>query len=176
MANNYFQFSEFLTFKTEEAADLFMKVAQVLDLIEMEDFDPSEPDDRPAGCDAEIDAFLALPEDDRAAILESLQFGSFDCDRSDKSVPASMKNTVWVWTDEYGNMDLVGYVAAAALDVTGDHETVFTLTGAGTCSRPITGEFGGAWIAVSSKIIRGGDTWTAADEMAQRIRDGKEEA
>ena len=173
MANSYFQFSEFLTFKTPEAVEMFCNLAKVAEYIFDQDFNPDEPEDYDGICDkGTVDTFMRLPEKTRKALAESCDCGTFDYG-TEGYVPEHMTNTVWVGSEENGNMDLAGEIASVVLNSTGDHDTVFTFSGAGTCSRPVVGEFGGSWLAVSSKAVRGGSTWDDAEQMANQMRAGK---
>jgi hypothetical protein len=52
---------------------------------------------------------------------------------------------------------------------------IFTMTGAGTCSKPRAGEFGGWWLAISANGIEGGNTWDAVVEAAKKLEKAHED-
>ena len=49
-------------------------------------------------------------------------------------------------------------------------KSVFWMTASGSSSRLRLGEFGGRWLAVTKDGFEYGDTWSAAEEAADRLR------
>jgi hypothetical protein len=166
MANNYFQFSEHLVFKSEKAAQLFSSITMIAELSSMGDFDPYDPDDVDDEYKDDVAAFMGLPNSARNLILSEAEcYGTFGWE-TDKSAPT----TVWVYSDESGSMELAAQIAQVVLQEVKDNETVFTLTGADYCSKLRLGEFGGSWVVVSAEHFDGGSTWGAAEEAKKKMQ------
>lgn len=49
-------------------------------------------------------------------------------------------------------------------------DMIFSVTGASTCSKPRIGEFGGWWLVISKDEIKGGGSWSSAEEAVEELR------
>jgi hypothetical protein len=170
MANNYQQFSEVFEFKTKEGAKLFGDLQEIVGLLEMGDVGVEELDgeeELPEDSDYKdlVKVWQTLTEDQKEKILATTDDGSFDCE-PEKGAP---KN-VWVYADECGNLEALAACAQAALEVTKDTDTVFTLTWSATCDKPRVGNFGGGWIVMHAHGVEFGDAWSAAKEAVKKIK------
>lgn len=76
---------------------------------------------------------------------------------------------LWLYAYESADIDhLVSFVQAFLKKFR--PKAVFTATGAETCSKLRIGEFGGWWIAVSAKKVLYGNTYSAAEAAAKKLR------
>jgi hypothetical protein len=174
MADNYSQFSEVFTFKTEEAARMFMKLGDICTAYQDGDIAPEELNATGADADA-LDAdqrkmwatwsFLTL--DRRVALLEAFEPGRFEYEPHDDLC------SVWVYSEEYGNLDAVAECAREVLAFTDDSDTVFTLTWSETCSKPRFGEFGGGYMVIHAGGVEYGNVWDLAKEAAAKVKSEK---
>jgi hypothetical protein len=77
--------------------------------------------------------------------------------------------SLWLYASESADIDyLVIFLQAFFKKFRPD--AVFTATGADTCSKLRVGEFGGWWIAVSAKKVLHGNTYSAAEAAAKKLR------
>lgn len=174
MANNYTQFSEVFTFKTEEAARMFMRLAEVCAVLHDGDIEPED-------LEAKTDAYEALePEHKRMAnlwsyvtlhrrekLLEAFECGVFDCEPEGKD-PCK----VWVTCDEWGNLDALGEIAHEVLAFCED-DTVLTLTWCDYCDKLRPGEFGGGWMVMSREGVEYGNTHDAARTASEAVKSAR---
>lgn len=79
------------------------------------------------------------------------------------------KSSLWLYSEEgFTEENLTLFVQAFLRKFR--PKAVFKATGSCTCSRLRIGEFGGWWLAVSAKEVRGGNTWDAASQAAEEMR------
>jgi hypothetical protein len=141
MANSYSQFSEMLRVNTKEAKWL-MKILL---------FDPMKGDD--------LEVLVKeLHLDGKHADLDGWPDFEWNLHRKE----------FWLHADESYTEDHLIWVMQALLKKFRP-DFIFTMTGAGTCSRPRVGEFGGFWIAISANGVESGNTWDAVREAAEKL-------
>ena len=171
MANNYSQFSEVFTFKTEEAARLFVKLAEICVALADEEISDEElelPPDKREDFTAQESrmagtwSFLTL--DKRKALLEAAECGRFDFEPDAKD-PCS----VWVYAEEYGNLDALGECAHEALRFC-DDDTILTLTWADYCEKLRPGEFGGGYMVIHAGGVEYGNAHDLAAKAAEAVK------
>jgi len=173
MADNYSQFSEVFCFKTKDAAQIFLTLASIGEGIHDGDVDSDDLLDYDLNGTGEVDKSHAelwqrLTMDQRDDLLTAYDMSRIDCEPNEDS-----DTDVWVYADEYGNLDGVGLCAQVALEITGDTDSIFTLTWSETCSKPRTGEFGGGYMVIHSGGIEYGHVWDMVKKAADAIRDTK---
>ncbi len=168
MANNYSQFSEVFTFKTAEAARMFMRLAEICAALHDGEIEPEDLEDLANAPKLEGE-FQRMPGlwsyvtlDRRAKLLETFAHGIFDCAPGGDD-PCS----VWVSCEEWGNLDALGEVAHEVLAFCED-DTVLTLTWCDYCDKLRPGEFGGGWIVMSREGVDYGNAHDAARRAAKR--------
>lgn len=170
MADNYSQFSEIFEFKTQEAAELFCALQQICSLLYLDDLSLAELggadfDELDSEWQEYVTLWQGLTLDQQTALLKDFDHGTFDCEPEEKE-----PTKVWVYADEYGNIDGLARAAQVALQATGDTDSVFTLTWSATCSKPRVGEFGGGWIVINHEGCEFGNAWDAAAKAAKEIK------
>ena len=75
----------------------------------------------------------------------------------------------WIYSnDGYDEEHLAGFIQAYLRKFHPD--TVITISGAETCSKPRIDSFGGFWLAITAKRVEGGSTWDAARVAAERLK------
>jgi len=172
MADNYSQFSEVFEFKTEEAANLFVKLGEICRKYSDEEITREElegkPEDYPELSDRDrvlAACFKSRTLEERDRLLSVFGYGTFEFEQFAKN-----PKQVWVFAEEYGNIDAIAEIAQVVLAFVEDTDTVFKLTWADTCSKPRAGEFGGGWLIAYAGGCEFGNTHKAADEAAARVK------
>lgn len=167
MANNYVLFSVEFSFKTQEAADLFCTLALAADLIRNGDLDPSNLSETDSIYSDEVKAVERLAESEREEFCATAEAGGVEIEPGDGS-------TLYVYSEENGNVDLAVVCAQYALAWTEDHESVFALTWADTCSSPRPDQFGGGWAVINYKGTDYGHTWNEVEKAVAALEGSNE--
>ena len=142
MANSYSQFSEMLGDVNAKEARWLKKILQ-LDPLEGDDLEQLVKELHLEGKDVDFDGW------------PDFEWGL-------------RKKELWLHADESFTESHLIWVMQAFLQRFRP-DFIFTMTGAGTCSRPRIGEFGGWWLAISATGVEGGNTWDAVKEAAEKL-------
>lgn len=172
MAEHYLEFSETLTHLTNEETDWLrnqLETVHVVDGVEYtEDNMPDTGDTGDGawiGCRAYRDMENYDPD-----FGEDAGFGysfSEDVDKADDN----RGQYLWIHSEENGCVDRVAHLVQKFLRQFRPGEC-WSLTYAGTCSKPRAGEFGGGAVFVTSTESKYFDAWGFIEEEQKRLRDG----
>lgn len=114
-----------------------------------------------------------LEGDDLERLVKELEIDgkTFDFDgwpNFEWSTKGEDKGSLWLYSEEnYTEEHLIAFVQAFLKRFRPDY--IFRMSGAGTCSRPRVGEFGGFWLVISANKVVGGSTWDAAHTAAEEM-------
>ena len=154
MANNYLQFSEVLKDLTEPEETWLKEQLQKTDNATMDD-----EDDEDSTSSSQSYAFLRdKPEYD--ADCDSL---GFDYDFHDDEDMVNWGYHLWVYAEECGNADNVAWLVRKFLKQFRPTQC-WSLTWAGTCSKPRVGEFGGGAVFVTADEIKYQDSYDFVEQ------------
>jgi hypothetical protein len=161
MANNYTQFSEVYEISAAQAEVVETLADAVSKLDRADDDDP----DRIAALRTLNSLGMTLDD-----LPESCtEFGELGFQfRISGSDPCEL----WVYADEYGDVDAVATILSAMLDSTGD-DRILTGTWADWCSKPRVGEFSGGFWAASAERIDYGSAYSLAIDAKERMESAR---
>ena len=157
MANSYTLMCEQYDLTPEQVKwfEVFLADCQRYADGEDEDLDPDAP---------EGERFLGLIDpngnDDDLDMMAEAAAGYFEVEGSELIVSDDGENA---------DIDVITAVLSGMLEETQDTR-ILQGTWAGTCEAPRPGEFGGGWFCISATVIRGGNVWSAAVEMAAQMK------
>jgi len=156
MANNYMQFSEKIDGLTPEAAEWVETVLGFRD-----DYEDEE------AAKAALADLLGVEKEELAELVD------LDMDfwpNFDWQVEGAKKSSLWLTDngESFGFDELVLFVHALIKKWMPDH--IFTMTWAGTCSKPRLGEFGGGWAVVTKDVVDYEDTWAEVNARVKKYQ------
>lgn len=162
MADHYLEFSETLTHLTDEQIDWLrnqLETVHVIDGVEYtEDKLPDAGDATWIGCRVYRDM-----EDYDADYGEDVGFGySFS-----EKVDEDWGRYLWIHSEEHGCVDRVAHLVQKFLREFRPDQC-WSLTYAGTCSKPRVGEFGGGAVFVTATDIKYCNAWGFVEEQEKR--------
>ena len=156
MANNYSQFSEYVTFETAEQRDWF---------IERLDFDAEDY------CDPEDAEDGDTKTHDSPLYIEMTELGVDDCTTfSGIRAETEGELDLWVCSEEGGDLSALATLVAHYQRVFGI-KTPWGASGSSTCSRPRVGEFGGFACFVHLGKQEWIDTWSWVEGKEKEAKD-----
>jgi len=128
-----------------------------------------------------IEAFLneEMPEDEKELEKwrEARNLSEDDADR-DEDFPnfgwalEDHRHTCWIHDDDsYTESHLIGFLQAYLAKFHPDK--AISITGSSSCSKPMIGEFGGWWLVVTAKKVRGGNVWNEAEKEVTKLLKAK---
>jgi hypothetical protein len=162
MADHYLEFSETLTHLTDEQVDWLrnqLETVHVIDGVEYtEDKLPDTGDGAWIGCRAYRDM-----EDYDADFGEDV---GFDYSFSEE-IDDNWGQHLWVYSEEHGYVDRVAHLVQKFLRAFRP-DACWSLTYAGTCSKPRVGEFGGGAVFVTATDIKYSNAWEFVEEQRKR--------
>ena len=111
----------------------------------------------------------AEKDQDRQALLKELPLASgVDMDGWPGFSYRLECGELWLYSEEYVIVDHLE-VFLRAFITKFRPESIFSITGADTCSKPRVGEFGGWWMVVSKDKTEYGNTYDAATEAVASL-------
>lgn len=141
MADNYSQFSEMIDAISGEEASWIETVLKL---------------------DAEDDV-------ERAQLMKELTLeGNVDLDMW-PHFEWVIRDGLWLYCEEGFTEDHLCWFVQAFINKFRP-DMIFSVTGASTCSKPRIGEFGGWWLVISKDEIKGGGSWSSAEEAVEEIK------
>jgi hypothetical protein len=161
MSNTYTRFSECFVF-TKEQADLFEKFADMVVFLDKCCPEELDKDDWNEYDHKHIDLFQSLSEKDRNTFADVAELGS---------VPHKRKSDteMWVYAEEHANLDGVIIIVRTVLQMTGDHESIYSMTWASYSDKLRYREFGGGYAVFSADHEDYGDSWGMAREAEKAM-------
>ncbi len=182
MADNYLEFSETLTHLTDEQVDWLqnqLETVHVIDGVEYaEDKLPDATDtgdggDTGNGGDTGDGAWIGCRayrdmDDYDPGYGENVGFDySFSED-----VDEEWGHHLWIYSQEHGCVDRVAHLVQKFLRKFRPDQC-WSLTYAGTCSKPRVGDFGGGAIFVTASDIKYFNAWEFVEQQEKRHKDNK---
>ena len=162
MAEHYLEFSAALTHLTDEETGWLQSQLETVHVIDGAEYaEDSLPDTGEAtwiGCRAYRDMEDYDPDFGEDA--------GFDYSFSEE-VDADRGRYLWIYSEEHGCVDRVAHLVQKFLHAFRP-ERCWSLTYAGTCSKPRVGEFGGGAVFVTATDIKYCSTWGFVEEQEKR--------
>ncbi len=162
MADMYTQFSEVLTKLTDEEASWLKDQLQMICVFDGQEY---PMDALPAGSDPQkanwrgCRGLRDLPDYDPAFVEEpEFQFEFSEHDEDDH-----WGRHLWLYSEDHCNLDHMAHLVQKFLKQFRPHDC-WSLTFAGTCSKPRVGEFSGGAIFVTAETVR----WENAEDFIER--------
>jgi hypothetical protein len=169
MADHYLEFSESLTHLSDEQIDWLQNQLETVHVIDgaecTEDNLPDTGDGSNGswiGCRAYRDM-----EDYDADFGEDVGFDYAFAEESDED----RGRYLWIYSEENGCVDRVAHLVQKFLRAFRP-DRCWSLTYAGTCSKPRVGEFGGGAVFVTATDIKYCNAWGFVEEQEKQFRDG----
>lgn len=154
MANNYSQWSSVLEISSDE------EYAWLQEVLNLDPFDALDKDPN-----TDMDRYIA---EVRSKLGFTFNYEDFELPFPDFSHKLS-KNELWVYAEEYGNLDNLGRIVQAFLRKFRPNGS-FYVTWADSCDKPRIDEFGGGAMFVTAEKI---ETFTVYDWIAQKLKQNK---
>ena len=165
MADHYLEFSETLTHLTDEQIDWLQNQLETVHVIDGVEYTEDKlPDTGDAGDGAWIGcrAYRDM-EDYDAGFGEDVGF-DYSFHENDNE---NTGRHLWIHSEEHGYVDRVAHLVQKFLREFRP-DACWSLTYAGTCSKPRVGEFGGGAVFVTATDIKYCNAWGFVEEQEKR--------
>ncbi len=165
MADHYLEFSETLTHLTDEQIDWLQNQLETVHVIDGVEYTEDKLPDTGNGGDGTWIGCRAYRdmEDYDPGFGEDVGFDySFSED-----VDEDWGRHLWVYSEEHGRVDRVAHLVQKFLREFRP-DACWSLTYAGTCSKPRVGEFGGGAVFVTATEIKYSNAWEFVEQQRKR--------